>query len=174
MAATKKKNMHPAAPRELKRLASVVGDFIRYWGFRRIHGQVWTQVYLSTAPLSGAELTRILGVSKALVSPALKELEFFDLIRRAAGGDEKTKRYEANPDVFSVIQKVLREREQKLLVRAAQGVEAAQKACAGSPAVNSERLEQLSEMVASANIAIEWVASMTTETGFAKWPDSAS
>jgi len=174
MAATKKKSLNPTAPKELKRLAGAVGDFIRYWGFRRIHGQVWTQVYLSATPLSGADLTRTLGVSKALVSPALKELEFYDLIRRAAGGDEKTKRYEANPDVFSVIQKVLREREQKLLARAAQGVEAAQKACANSPAVNPQRLQQLAEMVASANIAIEWVASMATETGFAKWPELAS
>lgn len=42
---------------KLRSLSDSVGDFIRHWGFRRIHGQIWTQVFLSKDSLSGAELT---------------------------------------------------------------------------------------------------------------------
>ena len=37
----------------LKKLAEGFGQFIRYWGFRQIHGEVWSVVYLAPAPLFG-------------------------------------------------------------------------------------------------------------------------
>lgn len=165
-----KKKISAPSPvsKEVRNLAGAVGDFIRYWGFRRIHGQIWTQVYIASKPLSGADLTRQLGVSKALVSPALKELEAYQLIQRA-GGDEKTKRFEANPDVFGVIQRVLKEREKKLLVKAKERFKQAQDSRVDAGQVNLERLRQIGEMVESANFAIDWITGMATEEGFSKW-----
>lgn len=108
--------MKKQTQKHLAALSSAVGDFIRYWGFRRIHGEIWTQVYLSAEPLSGVELTQRLGVSKALVSPALKELIGYRLILEKPE-DGKTKRYLANPDVIGVILEILREREVRLIAR---------------------------------------------------------
>jgi DNA-binding transcriptional regulator GbsR (MarR family) len=67
---------------KVQQLSTFIGHFIRYWGFRNIHGQIWTIVYLSETPLSGAEIVKFLKVSKALVSPALKELEMEGLIKK--------------------------------------------------------------------------------------------
>ena len=91
---------------KLRALSESVGDFIRYWGFRRIHGEIWTQVFLSKTSLSGAELTQRLEVSKSLVSPALSELEEYGLIIMTEDG-KKTKRYSAAPNVVSVIKDIL-------------------------------------------------------------------
>ena len=99
----------------LREMAELVGNFIRYWGFRKIHGEIWTIVYLSGVPLSGVELVEILDVSKALVSPALKELEAEGLITQTESENSKTKRYVAQDDVFSVIRKVLNRREKPMI-----------------------------------------------------------
>jgi len=96
----------------LKNMSRAVGDFIRYWGFRRIHGEIWTQIFLSKKPLSGAELVQKLGLSKALINPALHELEGHGLIfLNVQLSDDKTKRYSANEDVYGVIKNVLQDRE---------------------------------------------------------------
>ncbi len=136
---------------KLKRLAGSVGDFIRYWGFRRIHGQIWTVVYLSKNPVSGVELTKILQVSKALVSPALKDLESYRLITRLPG-DLKTKRYTANADVFAVIKNILETREQVLLTKASKHFFD----LSGEQNLNLEesRVDSLSVMIDSANFLL--------------------
>ena len=99
----------------LRAVSLSVGDFIRYWGFRRIHGAIWTQLYVSSTPLSGTELARRLKVSKALVSPALSELEKHKLIRQSEAPNDKTILYEACDDVNAVIKHVLKTREKPLL-----------------------------------------------------------
>ena len=100
---------------KLRELSGLVGDFIRYWGFRRIHGQIWAVLYLSKKSLSGVELVEFLGVSKALVSPALQELQDEGLIKEVESENQKTKRYAAVEDATSVIREVLRRREKPLM-----------------------------------------------------------
>lgn len=139
----------------LKAFADSVGDFIRYWGFRRIHGQIWTVIYLSNKPLSGVELTRTLGVSKALVSPALGELLSHKLILNA-GGDLKTKLYIANPDVISVIADVLQTREVRLLDDAQSRFTALSKAPLSKlPNIDFPRLTELGSMIAMARSVLD-------------------
>jgi len=170
-----RKSPKPASNPELaplRTLSDAVGDFIRYWGFRRIHGQIWAQIFLSTAPLSGADLTRRLGVSKALVSPALSELLEYELIL-PAGGDAKTKLFKANPDVFSVIQKVLRERERQILKDAAarfRDLENVAKTNSQS-AINPERLEAVGKMISNAEAALDFVLQTASEEKFSRWEE---
>jgi predicted transcriptional regulator len=99
----------------LKGLAREVGSFIRYWGFRRIHGEIWTVLFLSETPLSGVQIGKQLGVSKALVSPALKQLMAEGLIARSTGKDAREYVYQAVEDVESVILTVLKRREVPML-----------------------------------------------------------
>ena len=103
--------------KSLENLSLSIGNFIRYWGFRRIHGAIWTQLYLSDTPLTAAELTRRLKVSKALVSPAMTELEKWQLVRVLKTDNAKSKFYVANEDINAVIQHVLKIREQKMIAK---------------------------------------------------------
>lgn len=141
-------------------LATSIGEFIRYWGFRRVHGQIWTLVYLCTDPLSGIELANALKVSKALVSPALKELEDYKLIYQVEAENDRTKRYRANPDVFGVIQQVLISREMVILhqVNSQYDLLERQQAQADDKNLNMTRMSELGDMVRSANAFINKVS----------------
>lgn len=137
----------------LRPLASSIGDFIRYWGFRRIHGQIWTMIYTSKNPLSGADLSAGLKVSKALISKALKELEDHELIIQVESENSKTKRYAANPEVFKVIQKVLINREMQILHRISASFDYLQRSNQAAPDDNldPQRMKELGDMIKSAN-----------------------
>lgn len=139
---------------KIKQLSVSVGHFIRYWGFRKIHGEIWTLVYLSQEPLSGVEITNFLGVSKALVSPALKELEQEGLIRPAQSENSKTKRYEAEEDIVDVIQGVLRRREKRMVEQIRKNYEDFVVASTGSEHFNSSRLEKVGELIQIAELGL--------------------
>lgn len=102
-------------PPELQEISQQVGEFIQYWGFKSIHGQIWTHIYLSAVPLDATTLVKRLGVSKALVSLAVKDLLDYEVIRYAGKGQRRKLLLEANPDVYHVIARVLRLRERKML-----------------------------------------------------------
>ena len=144
----------------LRLLSGSVGDFIRYWGFRRIHGQIWCQIYLSKQELSGADLTKRLGVSKALVSPALSELEHYGLIESKRDG-KKTKKYKANENFIQVVKDILKEREEKLINNANNQYEEllhfSQKKDANQSIVNSARLEDVGQMIILARFALDFL-----------------
>lgn len=135
-------------------LAGHIGDFIRYWGFRRIHGEIWALVYLSETPLSGVEIVEKLQVSKALVSPALKELEDEGLILQVPSENSKVKRYAANEDVESVIKGVLKRRELPMLQEVWKSYTALYKSVTSSEGVRADRFERLGEMIKTAQMGL--------------------
>lgn len=135
-------------------LAESVGEFIRYWGFRNIHGEIWTLVYLSEKSLSGAELSKALGASKALVSPALKELEAEGLIFQTESENAKTKRYKATEDVIKVIQGVLKRREAPMIRRVSQKLTRLQSSSKESRGIDNSKLKNLENMVNKAQMAL--------------------
>jgi len=104
-------------------VCDAVGEFIESWGFRSIHGRVWTLLALSSRPLAQAEVAERLGVSRSLVSLAITELEGFELVRPT--GPERQAPWEATLDVWPIITDVLRSREWMLMERARLALEAA-------------------------------------------------
>ena len=162
----------PLSLSQLKLMSDSVGDFIRYWGFRRIHGQLWTQIYLSKEPLSGAELMRNLEVSKALVSPALNELLEYKLIEFTQT-DGRTKKYTAQPDVFSVIQKILEDREKQLILTAQKNYELLRASVTAKPekdlGIDRARLQNLGEMIAAAKFALDVVVRNSESDALSSW-----
>ncbi len=145
--------------KEMRALSMAVGNFIRYWGFRRIHGALWTQIYLSPTPLSATQLVRRLKVSKSLVSPALAELEAWKLILPAQSKDAKTKLFTADPDVFKVIRKVLENRELPLINEAQTKLQTLRKNLK-SESVNQQRLDDLEGMIQSAQFGLRFILQM--------------
>ncbi|MBL7543046.1 MAG: hypothetical protein JNL11_04480 [Bdellovibrionaceae bacterium] len=102
-------------PKPMGELCSLIGDFIQYWGFKKIHGQIWATVFLSKEPICATTLVKRLRVSKALVSLAIKDLVDFKVIQLAGQGARRRTLYQSNPDLISVISQVLVAREKKLL-----------------------------------------------------------
>ncbi len=143
----------------LRELSLSIGDFIRYWGFRRVHGAIWTQLYLSIEPLNCTELAERLGLSKALISPALDELCQYKLITEAPAPNEKTKVYRAAEDVNEVIRRILRERESKILKQITKNFANFKKDKDSVSSVQQDRVKSLEEMILAANFTLEMVLS---------------
>lgn len=75
-----KNNRRLFVPAYIETLAEQVGSFIQYWGFKKIHGQIWTHVWLAKNPIDATTLVLRLEVSKALISLAIKDLVHYDVI----------------------------------------------------------------------------------------------
>lgn len=100
---------------KLQHAAKSIGQFIEYWGFRSIHGRIWTVVFLSPRPVSTLEIIQRLQVSKGLVSKAVCELLDFGLIRYSGNTVYARRTYIACEDIGSIVGSVLKEREMVLL-----------------------------------------------------------
>lgn len=93
-----------------------VGDFIEYWGFKKIHGKIWALIFLSETPVDAGYLIEKLGVSKALVSMSLKDLLAYNVIIEQKQG-RSTMHYVANEDIYSVIIDVIIKREAQMIAK---------------------------------------------------------
>jgi DNA-binding transcriptional regulator GbsR (MarR family) len=152
-------------PPELEDLANEVGDFICYWGFKKIHGRLWTHIYLASEPLDAGQLMQRLGVSKALISLSLNDLLRYDVIVESGKSTRGTQTYIANPDVLDVILNVLRRRERKMLAKAetsfrmlsSLGLERQQKA-----SLHGERIHALGRMIQQAQNALSSLLELAT------------
>lgn len=140
-------------PPELEDLADEVGDFVCFWGFKKIHGRLWTHVYLSDQPLDAAHLMHRLGVSKALISLTIHDLLKYKVILEAGKSARGTQLFTANLDILTVITNILRQRERRMLARA----EVSQRMLASLPSahlqrfnLNPARIQALGRFVESA------------------------
>ena len=154
------------APVQLNALATEIGSFIEYWGFKRIHGMIWTHLYLSSQPLSALELIQKLKVSKALVSISIKDLVKYNLIIQTEESEnKKNKFYYTNPDIFGAIRNVLENREMKMMERIRSEFKALKEIKKSRPdshqeTINSEKLEVMEEMINGANSVLKGMVSV--------------
>ncbi len=143
----------------VNRLAEKVGTFIEYWGFKRIHGMIWTHLYLSPRPVSAQELIARLKVSKALISLTMKDLMHYGLVLQTEESlNKKNKFYVANPDVFSAIRQVLVTREQELLKKTNEEfrlLKSLAESGADPSMLETERLETLGLMIHGAENTLQ-------------------
>jgi DNA-binding transcriptional regulator GbsR (MarR family) len=127
-------------------LADSVGEFIKYWGFKEIHGKLWVQIYLSDYPVTAKELTSRLGVTKGLVSTALAELIAYNVVEKVPTGDSRSPGYQSNTDLVDVINNILRNRELKLTTRIQENIGSLAQAMHGGDQVALEKLNKMREM----------------------------
>jgi len=104
-------------PPAVEHLAEQVGDFVAYWGFKRIQGRIWCLMYLAGGPVDAGWLIERLGASKAHISTSLKELRRYRVIEPCGTSPRNTLLYRANPRLMDVILGVLRGREQAMMMR---------------------------------------------------------
>jgi DNA-binding transcriptional regulator GbsR (MarR family) len=156
----------PSNPQSsLNALAEQIGHFIEYWGFKKIHGQIWTHLYLSPSPLSAQDIISRLKVSKALVSLSMKDLLHYKLILQTEESvNKKNKFYTANPEVFSVIRGVLETREHLMLTRILtefKNLEEIYSNATASNLIDHERMKLLGKMVKGASSALQNIILLT-------------
>ncbi len=142
---------------EIKELTKLVGLFIQYWGFKKIHGQIWAYIYLSKEPIDSTTLVKRLGVSKALVSLAIKDLLDYKVIRVSGPGLRRKILLESNPDQISVIVEVLKNRERLMLNRIKEACDKVKSNSNNGKDIdlNMDRLEEMTEMVSTAQDFLE-------------------
>ncbi|MFT7578766.1 MAG: hypothetical protein ACI9MR_000424 [Myxococcota bacterium] len=97
-------------------VCDAVGEFIAYWGFKHVHGRVWALLALSRQPRSQADVSRLLGISRALVSTAMHDLRGYGLV--VPTSTARNAPWKAVIDVWPTIADVLRQREWIMLERA--------------------------------------------------------
>lgn len=159
---------------ELQELSEQIGEFIHYWGFKRVHGRIWTQLFLSDKPLDSADLVRQMKISKALVSISVRELLEYEVITEAGKSDRGTNLYSVNPDILQVILNVLRGREKRLLSRIEGAHEALERVPYETKIANDispDRLGKLKTLVGDASSALEGLIALRS-VNFADFKDA--
>lgn len=152
-------------PSQLESLAKEVGKFIQYWGFKTIHGRIWTHIYLSNEPLDAGTLMRRLQVSKALMSLSLNDLLEYNVIQEAGKSTKGTQTYVANPNVLDVIFSVLSRREQAMLKQielAGQELGGMLSEALAESSICSNRLQAFRTMVQQAQGALTGILALGT------------
>lgn len=106
-----------AAPPQLQRVdlavADAVGALMELWGFRRQLGRVWAVLFLSDRPLAAPELCARLEISTGLLSMSLAELRRWGVVRPVEVPGDRKEHYEPETNVWRLVARVLREREQR-------------------------------------------------------------
>jgi DNA-binding transcriptional regulator GbsR (MarR family) len=100
---------------ELNDFSDQFGNLMHNWGFKRIHGRIWSRLFISSRPLDAADLIEALNISKALVSISLRELLNVKAVEEVGRSSRGTNLFRANADLSSVYLEVLKQRERKML-----------------------------------------------------------
>jgi DNA-binding transcriptional regulator GbsR (MarR family) len=157
-------------------VGDAIGAFIEWWGFKAIHGKIWSLLASSRYPLPQTEIATRLGVSRSLVSGAMSELTEFRLVK--AVGQHRNAPYVARFDVWSTIADVLRTREWMLIERVRVALDAAilegeaQQAAGAASVYDLQRTRLLLRMTEVAQAALQTIiaiASARMPRGFAGW-----
>ena len=105
------------APPPLQRVdlavADAVGSLMELWGFRRQLGRVWAVLYLSERPLAAPDLCARLEISTGLLSMSLAELRRWGVVRPVGVPGDRKEHFEAETNVWRLVARVLREREER-------------------------------------------------------------
>ncbi len=148
---------------QLEKLAELIGEFIQYWGFKRVHGRIWTHLFLAHEPLDAGDLIRRLKISKALVSMSLADLLEFNVIVESGKSSRGTLLYRANPAITDVITQVLVQRERKLLERikmASEDLRKLEEADLLVHNINGPRIQKIVQMSDEANTCLTAIVAL--------------
>ena len=167
--------LNPESSPELMQTAQLIGDFIEYWGFKKVHGRIWVHLFLSKTPLNSRQLVQLLKVSSALVCNSLAELLQYEVILEAGKARNGVLLYTANPNVGRVVAGVLRSRESLLLKKIQTSFKSMSKKIKSAPIdVDLQRVELLGKWIQVAKLYLELgIGFVGTESDPFSVPDKA-
>jgi DNA-binding transcriptional regulator GbsR (MarR family) len=91
------------------------GEMGSRWGFNRTVGQILAAVVICEDPVCADELMDALSVSRGNVSMGLKELQSWQLIKRAHLPGDRKEYFTANGNIWELATRVLEERRKREL-----------------------------------------------------------
>ena len=106
-------------------VANAVGELMELWGFRRQLGRIWAVLFLSERPLAAPDLCDRLKISTGLLSMSLTELRSWGVVRSVDVPGDRKEHFEAETNIWSLVRRVLAERERKAIEAALTTVETA-------------------------------------------------
>jgi HTH-type transcriptional regulator, glycine betaine synthesis regulator len=106
-------------------VADAVGELMELWGFRRQLGRLWAVLFLSERPLAAPDLCERLRISTGLLSMSLSELRTWGVVRSVAVPGDRKEHFEAETNIWSLVRRVLAERERRAIDSALSTVESA-------------------------------------------------
>ena len=138
-------------------VADAIGELMELWGFRRQLGRIWAVLFLSERPLAAPDLCERLPISTGLLSMSLAELRRWGVVRSAPVAGDRKEHFEAETNIWSLVRRVLAERERKAISATLESVETALREVKGAladvnPQVKAaarfrlQRLEQLAQL----------------------------
>ena len=133
-----------------------VGQMMELWGFKRIHGMVWTYIYLQPRPVSAQDIREGLGISTGLASMTLTDLQHWDVVHRHSPPGERREFFEAEANIWRPILKVLREREYYQMNATVEALRTFEKALAASGQTHElYAAGRLAELIALGEMALK-------------------
>lgn len=148
---------------QLNLLADEIGELVYNWGFKRVHGRIWTHLFLSNRPLDASDLVRRLDISKALISISLRELIDLKLIAEIGKSPKGTHLYRTNPDLVRVFLNILKFREKMLFSKVSTAYdtienmsEEAKQKCE----LSEVRMSEFKKLVANADSTLDQVINL--------------
>src|SRR5512142_1063429 len=106
-------------------VADAVGALMELWGFRRQLGRLWAVLFLSERPLAAPDLCDRLQISTGLLSMSLSELRGWGVVKSVAVPGDRKEHFEAETNIWSLVRRVLAERERRAIDSALTTVDAA-------------------------------------------------
>ena len=101
------------------------GRIVSFWVFTRTMGRTFGVLYLSPEPLPRAEIQRRLGISVGSASMTLSALLRWGVVHRVRVKGQRAEHYTAETDFWTMISRVLDERERREIAVAVGIVESA-------------------------------------------------
>lgn len=120
-------------------VADTIGRLMQFWGFKRPMGRLWTILYLSPEPVAATTLADTLKMSAGSVSMSLAELEKWGAVTRTWIPGDRKDYFVAEPSVWKLVQRVVRERELGLVKDFGTSLREAQSALSSAQATADEQ-----------------------------------
>mgnify|MGYP006258632775 CR=1 FL=1 len=100
-----------------------IGQFMETWGFKKVMGQIWAFLYLCPEPGSAKDICQALGISPALVSITIQDLQRWGVVKKISPLGVRKDYYVAEHNLWQMIQKVFQEREKKIVSHVLENLE---------------------------------------------------
>ena len=107
-----------ARDRAIALASETMAELVSFWGFRNSMGRIWTLLYLTPHALPADVIAERTGLSAGMVSMALSDLAEWDLVTRDDPPGAHKRHYRAETEVWTIVRRIFRERELKLVGRA--------------------------------------------------------
>jgi DNA-binding transcriptional regulator GbsR (MarR family) len=136
------------------------GSMGDHWGVNRSVSQVHALLYLSEKPLTAEDIAGTLGMARSNVSTSLRELQAWDLIRRAPLLGDRRDFFEAETDIWNVVTRIAAGRKARELDPAAAALRDCLVAASADEEVSEVAVERLKEMLDFVDRSSRWYEQM--------------